>query len=160
MEVRDLAILRILQETRNITHAADRLYMAQSAVSKRVKAIERELGVVLLLRSRHGVRFTPAGEAVLRYEKAAGSQLEQLHQDAARLGVERGDLIRLSTSAGSLTVAANPTRRALEGTVYLYHGYREADANSIVPPGHNDPYSGFPGYRSVRCRVEKEAQGQ
>ena len=81
-------------------------------------------------------------------------------QDAARLGVERGDLIRLSTSAGSLTVAANPTRRAMEGTVYLYHGYREADANSIVPPGHNDPYSGFPGYRSVRCRVEKEAQGQ
>lgn len=94
MEVRDLAILRILQETRNITHAADRLYMAQSAVSKRVKAIERELGVVLLLRSRHGVRFTPAGEAVLRYEKAAGSQLEQLHQELSRLqqGAAEGTL--------------------------------------------------------------------
>ena len=94
MEVRDLEILRILQETRNITHAADRLYMAQSAVSKRVKAIERELGVVLLLRSRHGVRFTPAGEAVLRYEKAAGSQLEQLHQELSRLqqGAAEGTL--------------------------------------------------------------------
>ncbi len=79
-------------------------------------------------------------------------------QDAARLGVARGDLIRLSTSAGSLTVAANPTRRALPGTVWLYHGYREADVNAIIPAGHNDPYSGFPGYRSVRCRVEKEAQ--
>ena len=40
----------------------------------------------------------------------------------------------------------------------LYHGYREADVNAIIPAGHNDPYSGFPGYRSVRCRVEKEAQ--
>lgn len=79
-------------------------------------------------------------------------------QDAARLGVARGDLIRLSTSAGSLIVAANPTRRALPGTVWLYHGYREADVNAIIPAGHNDPYSGFPGYRSVRCRVEKEAQ--
>ena len=79
-------------------------------------------------------------------------------QDAARLRVARGDLIRLSTSAGSLTVAANPTRRALPGTVWLYHGYREADVNAIIPAGHNDPYSGFPGYRSVRCRVEKEAQ--
>ena len=38
----------------------------------------------------------------------------------------------------------------------MYHGYREADVNSIVPPGHNDPYSGFPGYRSVRCAVVKK----
>jgi hypothetical protein len=35
----------------------------------------------------------------------------------------------------------------------MYQGYREADVNAIVPPGHNDPYSGFPGYRSVRCNV-------
>ena len=42
--------------------------------------------------------------------------------------------------------------------MWLYHGYRETDVNAIIPAGHNDPYSGFPGYRSVRCRVEKEAQ--
>ena len=42
------------------------------------------------------------------------------------------------------------------GTVHMYHGYREADVNRIIPPGHNDPYSGFPGYRSVRCAVVKK----
>ncbi|MCI8539235.1 MAG: molybdopterin-dependent oxidoreductase [Oscillospiraceae bacterium] len=76
--------------------------------------------------------------------------------DAARMGVRRGDLIELRTSAGAITVAANPTRRVKEGTVHMYHGYREADVNSIVPAGHNDPYSGFPGYRSVRCAVVKK----
>jgi anaerobic selenocysteine-containing dehydrogenase len=76
-------------------------------------------------------------------------------QDAARLGIAPGDAIRISTQAGSITVAANPTLRVKPGTVHMYHGYREADINSIIPPGHNDPYSGFPGYRSVRCAVEK-----
>ena len=76
--------------------------------------------------------------------------------DAARMGICRGDLIELRTSAGAITVAANPTLRVKEGTVHMYHGYREADVNSIVPAGHNDPYSGFPGYRSVRCAVVKK----
>ena len=80
-------------------------------------------------------------------------------EDAARMGVKRGDKIAIATRVGSISVAANPTIRVKPGTVHMYHGYREADVNSIIPPGHNDPYSGFPGYRSVRCTVapaEKE----
>lgn len=78
------------------------------------------------------------------------------HSDAARMGIRRGDAIELRTTAGCITVAANPTLRVRPGTVHMYHGYREADVNSIVPAGHNDPYSGFPGYRSVRCAVAKK----
>jgi anaerobic selenocysteine-containing dehydrogenase len=74
-------------------------------------------------------------------------------EDAKALGLVRGDKIQLETTAGSITVAVNPTMRVKRGTVHMYHGYREADVNSIIPPGHNDPYSGFPGYRSVRCNV-------
>ncbi len=77
-------------------------------------------------------------------------------QDARALGIAPGDAIALSTRAGSITVAANPTSAVKPGTVFLYHGYREADVNSIIPPGHNDPYSGFPGYRSVRCAIVRE----
>lgn len=40
--------------------------------------------------------------------------------------------------------------------VSLYHGYREADANSLLSIDHRDPYSGFPSYRCIRCRIEKE----
>lgn len=75
--------------------------------------------------------------------------------DAAKLGLARGDAVRLRTAAGSITLRANPTLRVREGAVFCYHGYREADVNSIIPPLHNDPYSGFPGYRSVCCRIEK-----
>lgn len=58
MDEKDFELLRVLDETRNITHAADRLYITQSALSKRIKAMERELGADILLRSRQGIRFT------------------------------------------------------------------------------------------------------
>ena len=32
----------------------------------------------------------------------------------------------------------------------------EADVNRIIDGNHLDPYSGFPGYRTVRCKVEEE----
>ena len=78
--------------------------------------------------------------------------------DAQRLGIAPGDDMTLSTQVGAITVKANPTRTVKPGTVFLYHGYREADVNSIIPPGHNDPYSGFPGYRSVRCSVSRREE--
>lgn len=58
MDEKDFELLEVLDETRNITHAADKLYMTQSALSKRIKSMEQELGVEILLRSRQGIRFT------------------------------------------------------------------------------------------------------
>ena len=45
-------LLEVLGESRNITKAADRLFITQSALSKRIKAIERELAEDLLKKHR------------------------------------------------------------------------------------------------------------
>ena len=58
MTERDFEILEVLNKTKNITHAADLLYINQSALSKRIIAIEEELGVTLMIRSRQGIHFT------------------------------------------------------------------------------------------------------
>lgn len=76
MDERDFELLEALDKTKNITHAADLLYVTQSSLSKRISAIEQELDIKLLLRSRQGIRFTPEGEAVLHYAKKAAAQLE------------------------------------------------------------------------------------
>lgn len=77
MDEKDYELLHALDETRNITHAADKLYMTQSALSKRIKALEQELGVEIVLRSRQGIRFTPAGEQVLLHSAAAAREMER-----------------------------------------------------------------------------------
>ena len=89
MDEKDFELLQILRETENITKAADRLFITQSALSKRIRAIEQELGVELLLRSRQGVRFTPYGEEVLRSSQAAARELNKMR---TRLEAMRGEV--------------------------------------------------------------------
>ena len=80
IEEKDFALLRTLKETRSITRAAESLYMTQSALSKRILAMEKELGVELLLRSRQGVRFTPEGERVLAHCETVSNALRRMRQ--------------------------------------------------------------------------------
>ena len=81
MTERDFETLEILNRTKNITHAADLLYINQSALSKRIIAIEEELGVTLMVRSRQGIHFTPEGEKVLYYSQEAKKLLELMRED-------------------------------------------------------------------------------
>lgn len=76
-------------------------------------------------------------------------------EDAERFKIQEGDWIRLSTSSGEIKVRVHITAAGLPGDVYMFHGYSEADANELVPAEHLDPYTGFPGFRQVRCTVQK-----
>lgn len=75
--------------------------------------------------------------------------------DCERLGVKEGDEIEISTLRGAITVKVHSTLSVPEGLVNMFHGYSEADAESIMDGDHLDPYSGFPAYRSTRCAVKK-----
>ena len=51
--------------------AAAELGLTQTAVTQRIRAIEKELSTTLFLRSRKGMQLTQEGEALLRYCKGA-----------------------------------------------------------------------------------------
>lgn len=74
-------------------------------------------------------------------------------EDMAQLGLAPGDSVVLSTAFGSIAVKCAEDCRLMRGTVNMYHDYSEADVNSIIPADYLDPYSGFPGYKAIRCRV-------
>ena len=61
----------------------------------------------------------------------------------------------MTTRVGRIKVKANVSAISAPGEVNMYHGYSEANVNQIIPRDHLDPYSGFPGFKQVRCRVEK-----
>ena len=77
--------------------------------------------------------------------------------DARALGIAQDDWIDLGSPSGSIRVLANLTELAQPGVVHLYHGHPEADVNLLLDPDDLDPISGFPAYRTARCRVRKVA---
>ena len=53
--------------SKNFSRAAEDSYVSQSSLSKQIKALEKELGVELFVRSSAGVSLTPAGEMFLAF---------------------------------------------------------------------------------------------
>ncbi len=67
---------------RNISHAAERLYISQSAVSQQILKLERELGYDLFTRTLYGLEFTEAGE---QFCEEARPALEAWHAFCERV---------------------------------------------------------------------------
>ncbi len=87
----------------------------------------------------------------LRPEPAADINRE----DAEALEIEQGDEIRISTPKGSIQVKANISDMILKGVISIYHGYQNADVNTLIESDYIDPVSGFPGFKSFLGNIEK-----
>ena len=75
--------------------------------------------------------------------------------DAARMGIKQDEVIRISTPKGAIVVKANLTQMIQPGVVHMYHGHSGADVNMLFEGDYLDPLSGFPGFKSALCKVEK-----
>ena len=62
----DWKILTVLYEKRSMTKAAETLYMTQSALTKRIKAMEAEWNIEIVRRSSKGVEFTEDGHYLVK----------------------------------------------------------------------------------------------
>lgn len=70
MELRQLAYFLAVAEERNFTRAAQRIPIAQPAISQQIHRLESELSEKLFVRDRRGILLTPAGEALLPHARA------------------------------------------------------------------------------------------
>lgn len=81
----DWNILDSLHQTKNITKSAELLFMTQPALTKRLQAIEEELGCTIVIRNRRGISFTPQGEEVVKKAQTIISAICDIKQSLAGL---------------------------------------------------------------------------
>ena len=82
MDEKDYELLLDLNETKNITKTASRLFLTQPAITKRIQKMEEELKCPLFLRSKKGVILTPSGESIIPYAKEILLNTSRLKEQA------------------------------------------------------------------------------
>jgi DNA-binding transcriptional LysR family regulator len=137
MELRHLRYFQAVATALSFSRAAERLRVAQPALSRQIADLEQELGVVLLLnRDRHKVRLTPAGQSFLCESDALLSHAIEAAEKARRIA--RGE-------AGELTLAfmTAPTFGFLPALVREYRSRYPKVGLKIVEMNPNHQLEAF-----------------
>jgi DNA-binding transcriptional LysR family regulator len=81
MDLRQVQYFIAIVEKGSFTAAADYYFISQSSLSKRIIALEEELGVTLFDRSKRNVSLTQAGEAFLIHARQLSGSYQSLITD-------------------------------------------------------------------------------
>lgn len=96
LELRHLRTLLALKETGSVSMAAKRVYLTQSALSHQIKLMEEQFGLSLFERKSNPLRFTAAGDRLIRLANEILPKVVDAERELAR--VKHGD-------AGQLRIA-------------------------------------------------------
>jgi LysR family transcriptional regulator, regulator for metE and metH len=129
LELRHLRTLVALRDTGSLVEAAERVFLTQSALSHQIKELESRLGCALFVRKTRPVRFTSAGQRLLRL---ADEVLPLIH------GAEH-DLVRLAGGETGRIFMAIECHSCFEWLLPAINRYREAwpDVELDVASGHH-----------------------
>jgi DNA-binding transcriptional LysR family regulator len=97
----DLTTLRLfvtVVEEKSIAKAADREHLVPSAVSRRITDLEEQLGMLLLVRLRAGVKPTPAGEELVRHAREVMKALDRIPHELMNFAGEGRAPIRIAAN--------------------------------------------------------------
>jgi DNA-binding transcriptional LysR family regulator len=133
MELRHLRYFVAVAEELHFRRAAERLHVAQPAVSEQVRKLEQELGVRLFNRDRRRVELTDAGSALLVEARHVLRQA-QVAEQAARGARDRAALrLRVGYVADALPGVVAPALRSIAtGTPPIRTTLESGPALSLV----------------------------
>ena len=95
LEIRHLKSLIAIAETGKLVHAAERVFLTQSALSHQIRVLEKHYDTTLFQRTAHGIRFTPAGERLLALAREIVEAQEKAERDLIRLKSDQSGELRI-----------------------------------------------------------------
>ena len=117
LELRELRYFLAVAEELNFTRAAERVHLAQQALSASIRNLEADLGVQLFTRSTRHVALTTAGEALVSGARHVLESAAEAVDEVKRVGSGQAGrlIIGFSTAAGSVPMVRDVIRRFSQG---------------------------------------------
>lgn len=98
MDIQQLKTFLEVCQTRHFGHAAQNLFLTQSAVSFRIRQLETQLGTELFVRHRNNLQLTPAGERLKVHAHTILATWQRARQEVVDLDL-RHQTLSLAASA-------------------------------------------------------------
>ncbi|MFW6720287.1 LysR family transcriptional regulator [Streptomyces sp. MAR4 CNY-716] len=100
VHVRDLRYFAAVAEELSFTRAAERLYVSQPALSKQIRALERQLGFPLFERRPREIALTPQGAALLPAARELAAGWAEAVRAARTAGPAESLAVGMQTAVG------------------------------------------------------------
>ncbi len=84
----------------SFTAAAEKHFISQSAISQQIRALEHELGVVLLNRKKRSFTLTEAGEYFYKKSLVLVADYDAICRELQRISGNNGELLRIGVLKG------------------------------------------------------------
>jgi DNA-binding transcriptional LysR family regulator len=98
LDERDWMVLQTLYKEKNITKAAQHLYISQPALTNRLQQLEKEFGVKIVNRGRRGVQFTPQGEYLAKSAHEMLLNIQKIKENVLNMEEKVAGTLRLGVS--------------------------------------------------------------
>jgi LysR family nitrogen assimilation transcriptional regulator len=101
MDIKQLRYFVGVATAGSLTQAAEKLHVAQPALSQQILKLERALGQPLMLRHARGISLTEAGSRLLAHARFILEHLEQAERDIAGLSGRPSGTVRVGMPRGA-----------------------------------------------------------
>ncbi|SFN39277.1 LysR family transcriptional regulator, regulator for metE and metH [Formivibrio citricus] len=96
LELRHLRTLLAIRDTGNLTRAAERLFLTQSALSHQLRLLEEHFALPLVMRKSSPLKLTPAGDKLAQLADAILPQVAHAERAIAKLREGEAGQLRIA----------------------------------------------------------------
>ncbi|WP_050464658.1 LysR family transcriptional regulator [Herbaspirillum autotrophicum] len=114
----DLTTLRLFEATAElgaVTKAAERIFLAPAAASRRIQEFEAQFGIALFERLPHGMALTDAGRALLAHVRSMLHAVARMQDDATAFRQGNMGVVRVAACTSVVLQFMAPDIRRCQG---------------------------------------------